>query len=208
MMLMLVPVLLLSREPRSASPAESRLTGQCLHELTGGSFLGRSARLSLPEQLVCIISGLRKELLDSSILVAATSRLFESVSGLHGELVLRNSAARSATHRQFGSARAVCRGPPRALFASWDVSIVQPRCFSSTHRARSELRPLVVARSPLARRLLGTRLVWKQNQRTSGVSSHQPYSYQALLGCRRHIQIIPNQLHRTTTAKTPKLTQS
>jgi hypothetical protein len=57
---------------------------------------------------VCIISGLREELLDSSIRVAAMSSLFESVSGLHGELVLRNSAARTATHRRFGSARAVC----------------------------------------------------------------------------------------------------
>lgn len=56
---------------------------------------------------MCIISGLREELLDSSILVAAMSSLFESVSGLHGGLVLRNSAARTATHRRFGSARAV-----------------------------------------------------------------------------------------------------
>jgi hypothetical protein len=150
---------------------------------------------------VCIISGLREELLDSSILVAAMSSLFESVSGLHGELVLRNSTARTATHRRFGSARAVlhcCRGPPRALFASWDVSIVQPRCFSSTHRARSELRPLAVAGSPLARRLLGTRLVWKQNQKPSAVSSHQPH--RALRRCRRHIQIIPPQLHRNCRA--------
>ena len=38
---------------------------------------------------MCIISGLREELLDSSILVAAMSSLFESVSGLHGGLVLR-----------------------------------------------------------------------------------------------------------------------
>ncbi len=42
------------------------------------------------EQLcVCILSGLREELLDSSILVAAImSSLFESVSSLHGVLVV------------------------------------------------------------------------------------------------------------------------
>lgn len=32
-----------------------------------------------------------------------------------------------------------------------------------------------MAGTPLGRRLLGTRLVWKQNQKTSTVSSHQPY---------------------------------
>jgi hypothetical protein len=105
--------------------------------------------------------------------------LFELFLLCVGAPVLRNTAASAATHRR--------------CFASWEVSIVQTRSQSATHSSRSELRPLVVAREAPRRRLLGTRLVWKQNRGQAGFHLIQPY--QARPGCRRHNPIVPTCCH-------------